>query len=158
MKGNPGEDPDLSIRLWKMGFATKLFSDSYVYHKRRIDWAKFHKQVNKFGKARPILDLWHPEYKKITFLFPTLFMIGLVCSLILLLIDVQIGIYLYILYAVMILVVSAIQNKSLKIGMLSVAAVFIQFYGYGGGYLKSFIAVHVLKEDPKKAFPELFFK
>ena len=155
---HPGEDPDLSIRLWKLGYETRLFSDSFVYHKRRIDWEKFHRQVNKFGKARPILDLWHPEYKKITFLFPSLFMIGLAFSLILLLIDVYFPVYLYILYAISVLVVSSVQNKSLKIGLLSVAAVFTQFYGYGSGYLKSFIAVHVLKEDPKKAFPELFFK
>lgn len=155
---HPGEDPDLSIRLWKLGYETKLFSDSYVYHKRRIDWEKFHKQVNKFGKCRPILDLWHPEYKKITFLFPSLFIIGLACSLILLLIDVRIGIYLYILYTLLVLMLSTIQNKSFKIGFLSVIATFIQFYGYGSGYLKSFFIVHVLKEDPKKAFPELFFK
>lgn len=155
---HPGEDPDLSIRLWKLGYETRLFSDSFVYHKRRIDWEKFHRQVNKFGKARPILDLWHPEYKKITFLFPSLFILGLGFSLILLLIDVYFPVYLYILYTILVLTVSSVQNKSLKIGLLSVAAVFTQFYGYGSGYLKSFIAVQVLKEDPKKAFPELFFK
>lgn len=155
---HPGEDPDLSIRLWKLGYETKLFSDSFVYHKRRIDWEKFYKQVNKFGKCRPILDLWHPEYKKITFLFPTLFMIGLMCSLILLLINVNFVFYLYILYILLIFIVSSVQNKSIKIGALSVIAVLIQFYGYGSGYLKSFIAVHIFKEDPKKAFPELFFK
>ncbi|PZR20024.1 MAG: glycosyl transferase family 2 [Flavobacterium psychrophilum] len=155
---HPGEDPDLSIRLWKLGFATKLFSDSFVYHKRRIDWEKFYKQVNKFGKCRPILDLWHPEYKKVTFLFPTVFMLGLLFSLILLLTGVQAGIYLYTLYFILVFGVSSIQNKSIKIGLLSVVAVFIQFYGYGSGYLKSFFTVHIMKQDPKQAFPELFFK
>lgn len=155
---HPGEDPDLSIRLWKLGFSTKLFSDSFVYHKRRIDWEKFHKQVNKFGKCRPILDLWHPEYKKVTFLFPSVFMIGLALSLFLLLVGYSVGIYLYILYFIIIFIVSGIQNRSFKIAAFSVVAVFIQFYGYGSGYLKSFLKVHILKEDPKKAFPELFFK
>ncbi|RDI04420.1 glycosyltransferase [Flavobacterium sp. AG291] len=155
---HPGEDPDLSIRLWKLGFSTKLFSDSFVYHKRRIDWEKFHKQVNKFGKCRPILDLWHPEYKKVTFLFPSVFMIGLALSLFLLLLGYSVGIYLYILYFIIIFIVSGIQNRSFKIAAFSVVAVFIQFYGYGSGYLKSFLKVHILKEDPKKAFPELFFK
>jgi glycosyltransferase involved in cell wall biosynthesis len=155
---HPGEDPDLSIRLWKLGYATKLFTDSFVYHKRRIDWEKFKKQVNKFGKARPILDLWHPEYKKVTFLFPSFFILGLAGSLILLLINVYFFLYLYILYIVLIFSISSAQNKSIKIGGLSVIAVLIQFYGYGSGYLKSFILVHVLKNDPKKAFPELFFK
>ena len=57
---HPGEDPDLSIRLWKLGFETRLFPKAYVYHKRRIDWDKFSIQVTKFGKARPILDSWYP--------------------------------------------------------------------------------------------------
>lgn len=155
---HPGEDPDLSIRLWKLGYKTKLFTNSFVYHKRRIDWEKFYRQVNKFGKARPILDLWHPEYKKITFLFPSLFIVGLACSLILLLINIHFFLYIYILYVVLVFVVSSLQTKSIKIGGFSVISALIQFYGYGIGYLKSFILIHILKMEPKKAFPELFFK
>lgn len=155
---HPGEDPDLSIRLWKLGFSTKLFTDSYVYHKRRIDWEKFYKQVNKFGKARPILDKWHPEYKKITFLFPTLFMLGFAASLILLLINVYFFVYLYILYFIFVVVLSGIKNKSAKVGILSLIAVAIQFYGYGSGYLKAFIKIYLMKENPQTAFPELFFR
>ena len=70
---HPGEDPDLAIRLWKLGYQTRLFQRAFVYHKRRIDWDKFSLQVNKFGKARPILNSWYPEYSKLTFFFPTLF-------------------------------------------------------------------------------------
>lgn len=155
---HPGEDPDLSIRLWKQGFTTMLFKDSYVYHKRRIDWNKFYIQVNKFGKARPILDVWHPEYKKPVFLFPSLFMFGLLLSLIVLLINVHFFIDVYILYFCLLFVLSAIQNKSLKIGLLSVVAVFIQFYGYGTGYALSLYKVQLLKQKPETAFPKLFFK
>lgn len=155
---HPGEDPDLSIRLWILGFSTSLFPDCYVYHKRRIDWDKFYRQVNKFGKARPILDLWHPQYKKITFLFPTLFIIGLCVSLMVLLINLNIFIYLYILYFIMLFLASTVLNKSIKVGFLSLIAVIIQFYGYGTGYLRSFIKVHILKQEPQQAFPELFFK
>lgn len=155
---HPGEDPDLSIRLWKMGYTTKLFTSSFVYHKRRIDWEKFNIQVNKFGKARPILDLWHPEYKKAVFLFPALFMIGLAFSLILLLINIQLFIYIYILYFLLLFAVSAMQNKSLKIGALSVMAVLMQFYGYGTGYMESYYKIHILRKKPEEAFPKLFFK
>ncbi len=77
---HPGEDPELSIRLWKLGFQTRLFSTAFVYHKRRIDWDKFSIQVSKFGKARPILNSWYPEYNKITYWFPSLFVIGLIVS------------------------------------------------------------------------------
>jgi len=155
---HPGEDPDLSMRLWKLGFTTKLFTDSYVFHKRRINWEKFYIQVNKFGKARPILDKWHPDYKKITFLFPSLFIAGLAGSFILLLINVYFFLYLYILYFVTVFVLSTVDTKNVKVGLLSVIAVFIQFYGYGTGYIKSFIKINLLKQQPQEAFPELFFK
>ena len=154
---HPGEDPDLSIRLWKLGYTTKLFTDSYVYHKRRINWDKFYIQVNKFGKARPILDKWHPEYKKITFLFPSFFITGFAGSLILMLINVHFFFYLYILYFVAIFVFSTVTSKNVKVGLLSLAAVFIQFYGYGTGYIKSFTKINLLKQQPQEAFPELFF-
>ncbi|MGV3458942.1 MAG: glycosyltransferase [Flavobacterium sp.] len=156
---HPGEDPDLSLRLWDLGFSTKLFPECYVYHKRRIDWQKFHKQVNKFGKARPILDLWHPKYKKATFLFPTLFLLGFAFSVLLLLLSgIKIFLYMYIAYILLIFVMSSIQNSSLKIGTLSVVAMAIQFYGYGTGYLESFVKVHIFKSSPEAAFPELFFR
>lgn len=154
---HPGEDPDLSIRLWKLGFETRLFANSYVYHKRRIDWGKFKKQVSKFGKARPILDAWHPEYKKITFLFPTIFIVGLFLSAILMLSGVWYFLFCYFFYFLMVLITASVKN-GIKVGALSVVAVFMQFYGYGLGYLQSFIKVHLLRQDPKVAFPELFFK
>lgn len=154
---HPGEDPDLSIRLWKLEFDTALFSNSYVYHKRRIDWNKFNKQVSKFGKARPILDKWHPEYKKITFLFPSLFISGLGLSVILMLMGIYFLFDLYILYFLTVLIVASVQNN-VKVGLLAVVAVFMQFYGYGLGYMESFIKIHLMRMEPKKAFPELFFK
>jgi glycosyltransferase involved in cell wall biosynthesis len=155
---HPGEDPDLSIRLWKLGFTTRLFPNAFVYHKRRIDWDKFSTQVNKFGKARPILDSWYPEYSKLTFFFPTLFVIGFVFSFIMALFNNNYFIFLYFLYFILIFIVSTIQNKSFKIGFLSIYAVVNQFWGYGIGYLKSFLKIKILKQQPEKAFPELFFK
>ncbi len=154
---HPGEDPDLSIRLWKLGFKTKLFTDCYVYHKRRIDWKKFSLQVTKFGKVRPILDLWHPTYKKITFWFPSLFIIGLCFSIILAITYIKFPVILYFFYFMMILILSSIQNKSIKIGMLSVIAVWKQFFGYGTGFLVSYFKINIQKKNPQIAFPNLFF-
>jgi glycosyltransferase involved in cell wall biosynthesis len=155
---HPGEDPDLSIRLWKLGYKTRLFPNAFVYHKRRIDWDKFSIQVNKFGKARPILDSWYPEYSKLTFAFPTLFILGLLVSLFLAIFGFELPILLYVLYYSLILILSSIQNKSLLIGFYSLIAVNKQFFGYGLGYLKSFIKIKILKQQPEKAFPELFFR
>ena len=155
---HPGEDPDLSIRLWNLGFETRLFPNAYVYHKRRIDWDKFSLQVNKFGKARPILNSWYPQYNKLTFFFPTVFIIGFFVSLVLLIFNQDILLKIYFCYFLALFLLSSIQNKSVKIGYLSIIAAWKQFYGYGLGFLKSYFKIIILKQDPKKAFPELFFK
>lgn len=155
---HPGEDPDLSIRLWNLGFETKLFPKAFVYHKRRIDWDKFSIQVNKFGKARPILNSWYPQYNKLTFFFPTVFIIGFFFSIVLLLLNQDLLLKLYFIYFFVLFLVSTFQNKSFKIGYLSLIAVWKQFYGYGMGFLKSYIKVIIMKQKPQEAFPELFFK
>ncbi len=155
---HPGEDPDLSIRLWKMGFETRLFGNVSVFHKRRISWKNYYTQVSKFGKVRPILDRWHPGYFKITFLFPSLFILGLIASFFLAVYSCPWLLYSYLAYFVLCFIVSTIQNKSLKIGMMSLRAVFTQFFGYGIGYLLSFWKVIICRKKPEKAFPYLFFK
>lgn len=155
---HPGEDPDLSIRLWNLGFETKLFQNAYVYHKRRIDWEKFTIQVNKFGKVRPILNSWYPKYNKLTFFFPSVFIIGFGLAVLLLVFTYDVLLKLYFIYFLILFIVSAYQNKSLKIGYLSIVAVWKQFYGYGTGFIESYIKVIVLKQKPEIAFPELFFK
>lgn len=155
---HPGEDPDLSVRLWKLGYQTRLFPKAFVYHKRRIDWNKFSVQVTKFGKARPILNSWHPEYSKLTFYFPTIFMLGIYISIVLLAFGFSFLILCYIFYFLFIILAATVQNKSFKIGFLSLIAVFKQFFGYGNGFLESYIKVILLKQKPEVAFPELFFK
>lgn len=155
---HPGEDPDLTIRLWKLGYETRLFSKAFVYHKRRIDWQKFSVQVNKFGKARPILNSWYPEYNKMTFFFPTLFNIGFCFSVISYIYDFIFPIFCYLGYFLTVFTVSFVQTKSFKVGILSVFAVYKQFFGYGNGFLESYIKVVLLKQKPEAAFPELFFK
>jgi glycosyltransferase involved in cell wall biosynthesis len=155
---HPGEDPDLSIRLWNLGFETRLFQHAFVYHKRRIDWQKFSLQVNKFGKARPILNSWYPQYSKLTFFFPTFFILGFLASLVLLVFNKDFLLKFYFGYFLALFLLSSIQNKSIKIGCLSIIAVWKQFYGYGTGFLESYIKVILLKQNPKEAFPELFFK
>lgn len=155
---HPGEDPDLSIRLWKMGYETRLFPKAFVYHKRRIDWDKFSVQVNKFGKARPILDSWYPEYSKLTFFFPTIFIIGIYFAIACFAFGFTFPILCYLFYFILILITATLKNNSIKIGLLSVIAVFKQFIGYGTGFLNSYIKVKLLKQKPEVAFPELFFK
>jgi len=157
-KIHPGEDPDLSIRLIKLGFQTTFIPNAYVYHKRRISWSNFYKQVKKFGMVRPILNNWHPSTSKITYWFPTLFVLFSILSILFsgfinLYFAAPLGLYLSLIF-----IDSSIKNKSLYIGILSIFALFIQFFGYGMAFLKSTIYINILKRDAEKQFPYLFFK
>ncbi len=157
-KIHPGEDPDLSIRLWKMNFKTALIPNAYVFHKRRIDWEKFYKQVNKFGKARPILNQRYPEYSKITYWFPSGFIVGFLVAVLLLLLNVKVFFYCYLFYFILLFIESLLKTKSLKISFLTIIATFIQFFGYGAGFLYSYFLLNIKKQNAKEAMPEMFFK
>lgn len=155
---HPGEDPDLSIRLWDLGYETALFDEAYVYHKRRISWSKFYKQVNKFGKVRPILNVWHPHTKKITYWFPTVFVFGCIVAILSFFLGVKFPLICLGAYYLLIFVSALLKTKSIAVAFNALFAASIQFFGYGLGFLKSTFAVGLLKRNPKKQFPELFFE
>ena len=155
---HPGEDPDLSLRLKKLGFKLCLIPEAVVFHKRRIDWSKFYTQVKKFGLVRPILNKWHPGSAKITYWFPAVFTFGLLLSILLLKLGFWWFFLLYVLYFILIATHATIKNKSLVIGSLAVYAALVQFFGYGYGFIKSVWYIQILKQDPELKFPNLFFK
>lgn len=154
---HPGEDPDLSIRLRKHGFETILIPEAFVYHKRRINWSKFFKQVYKFGKVRPILNLWHPQYAKITFWFPTIFLITLTISVILALFGNPWALSIFAFYFLLVFLFCLFKERNIWVAIFAVIAVLVQFVGYGIGYLQSFISINVQKKKAEKIYPELFF-
>lgn len=157
-KIHPGEDPDLTIRLWKAGFETSFIAKAFVYHKRRISWRKFYQQVQKFGKCRPILNHWHPETKKITYWFPTMFVLAVLIAVIASGIGIHVFSYFLMVYLGVIFTDATIKNKSVLIGFQALLALFVQFFGYGIGFLNSTIKIAILKKSPQDAFPYLFFK
>lgn len=155
---HPGEDPDLVLRLWALGYKTRLLPEAFVYHKRRISWSKFYTQVRKFGLVRPILNTWHPGSSKITYWFPTVFLLGVIISLIAAAVGSKIFLAILFLYCGILFIHSSFLNKSGVVGILSVFAMFIQFLGYGTGFFISTVAVGWLGKLPRKRFPKLFFK
>lgn len=157
-KIHPGEDPDLSQRILKSGFQTQFLPNAYVYHKRRISWSKFHTQVKKFGLVRPILTSWHPSSAKLTFWFPSLFILFVIGSISLGLLFSEMFILPLAGYLSLVFLDATLKNKSVLIGFLTLPAVFIQFFGYGWAFLKSTFFIRFLKKDPQKQFPHLFFK
>lgn len=158
-KIHPGEDPDLIIRLWKMGFKTRLIEKAYVYHKRRISWSKFYKQVSKFGGVRPILNSWHPESRKPTFWLPSLFLLGLIFAIVYgVAFQSLFFLWIYIIYAVLLFLDALSLTKNPIIAILAVAAAFVQFVGYGYNFLKSTLKLAFHKKPADDLFPDLFFK
>ena len=132
-----GEDIDLTFRLWEKGFETQLIEKAFVYHKRRSTIPQFFKQTFGFGTARPILNIKYPETAKPTYWFPSLFIMGLDLSLIVLVFGYPQLFYCYLFYFSLIFLDSLRQNRNLKVAFLSIITSFTQFLGYGLGFLKS---------------------
>ena len=152
-----GEDIDFSIRIFKGGYACRLFPEAWVWHKRRTDLKKFFKQVHNSGIARINLYKKYPESLKLVHLLPAVFTLGVVF---LLLASLVCGwsLSLLVLFALIICIDSTLQNKSLKIGLLSVVASFIQLTGYGTGFLIAWWKRCVCGKDEFSAFEKNFYK
>ena len=154
-----GEDPDLSMRLWENGFTTAFFDDIGVYHKRRVDFGKFSKQVYQFGCARPILNQRHPKYVKISFAFPSIFLIGYILGFIEYFFF-QKGVILgfYGLYTFIVFFHAFYKTRNISIAANAVIATYIQMFSYGLGFLKSWILLNIFRQKPEDAFPSHFHK
>lgn len=178
-----GEDIDFSLRIVKGGYSCRLFPEAWVWHKRRTDLRKFFKQVHNSGIARINLFKRHPSSLKLVHLLPACFTAGVGILLLLILLGAAllgagpslstdltntpygvagtalaaIGIAPLLLFALVICADASLQNKSLKIGVLAVAASFIQLTGYGSGFLRAWWRRCIRKKDEFEAFKKNFY-
>lgn len=152
-----GEDIDFSIRVFKGGYRCRLFPEAWVWHKRRTDLKKFFKQVHNSGIARINLYKKYPESLKLVHLLPAVFTVGVALVLLGSLFCIWNLIWLA-LFAIIIFLDASAQNKSLKIGVLSVCAAFIQLTGYGTGFLRAWWQRCIRKKDSFSAFEKTFYK
>jgi glycosyltransferase involved in cell wall biosynthesis len=140
-----GEDIDLIMRIREAGFSTKQYRDAFVYHKRRVSLKKFYKQVNIFGIARINLYKLYPYSLKPVHTLPAIFTLG--SGALLLLSFYSLCFLLPLLsFALLLFVDSMICYRSIRIAFLSVVACYIQLYGYGTGFIRSFIEKIVLRK------------
>lgn len=154
-----GEDIDFSIRIFKAGHACRLFPGAWVWHKRRTDFRKFFRQVYNSGIARINLYKKYPESLKIVHLMPAAFTAGTALLVILAAVMCQpLWLAPIVLYALMILADSSINNRSLRIGLLSVAAAFVQLTGYGLGFFNAWWKRCVRGGSEFSAFDKTFYK
>ena len=133
-----GEDIDLSLRIRNNGYTCQLISDAYVYHKRRVNLRSFYRQVHVFGMARISLYLLHPSSLKLVHTLPALFTVLSIIAVVLSFYNIWL-LFPFILYFLLIFIFSAFEYKKVSIGFISIATSAIQLYGYGWGFIKSYI-------------------
>ena len=141
-KTNMGEDMELSNRFRLGGYKALISQSLAVYHKRRNTLKSFYRQVFSFGRTRVQLNRKYNIPIKIPHLFPTVFTLGLLISLVGLLLWPLYGLMLlavYIGYILLIIVHAGITNKSLLVGFLTGITSLIQHLGYGLGFIKESI-------------------
>lgn len=146
-----GEDIDLSTRIFKAGYRCRLFPDAWVYHKRRVKFSAFFRQVRHSGEARVILKHKYPETFKLVHLLPAAFVLGNVLLVLLGLLHHWLWFLPILLYITMVFTDSLIKNKSLKVALLSVPAAYCQLFGYGLGFLSASIRDIFSKKQPSQA-------
>ena len=173
-----GEDIDFSIRIFKAGKRCRLFPEAWVWHKRRTDFRKFYRQVYNSGIARINLYKKYPESLKLVHLLPMVFTVGIIFLTLLFCLGLFFSlapslfnaektfgtiicissIAPILLYSILIWIDSAIQNKSIKIGFLSIRAAFVQLMGYGFGFLEAWWKRCVKGKNEFAAFEKNFYK
>ena len=184
-----GEDIDFSIRIFKSGARCRLFPEAWVWHKRRTDFRKFFRQVHNSGIARINLYKKYPESLKLVHLLPALFTVGVAtllavfltglifaglglasahgasgCNMGLVVTYFGLALMLLallplVLYATIIFVDSALQNRSVRVGLLSIPASFIQLLGYGTGFLRAWWLRCICgRNEELQAFKKTFYK
>ena len=139
------EDIDMSTRIRHAGFSIGLIRPAYVWHKRRIDFRRFFRQVYVFGMSRITLKLLYPDSLKAVHLLPAAFVIG---TLALLLLGIFVSPWWLLplgLYFLAVFTFALFATKSLKIALLSVPAAIIQLGGYGIGFIKAFFSKIILR-------------
>lgn len=151
-----GEDIDLNFKLLKKNCTTCLIPEAFVFHKRRSSLAAFFKQTNNFGAARPILNKMHAGSAKMSYWLPALFVLGFFTAWILLYFGITYGVIIFAFYTSLVLADAFIKSKSLGVALQSVLAVYVQFFGYGLGFLRSVFRLYVQGKDVKTTFPGMF--
>lgn len=166
-----GEDIDLSTRLFRSGHTSRLLPEAWVWHKRRVDFRKFFRQVHNSGIARINLTKRHPGTLKLVHLLPAVFTVG--CALLVLLFVLglvltlcgaggswlmAVGAAPLLLFALIIATDAACRNHSLTIGLIAVVASYVQLLGYGSGFLRAWWRRCVLGRGEFEAFTKNFYK
>lgn len=160
-----GEDIDFSTRIFKGGYACRLFPDAWVWHKRRTDLRKFFRQVHNSGIARIHLTKRHPGTLKLVHLLPALFTAGCILLVVLAVLAALLGcphawvlLLPLLLFALIIFIDATRAERSVEVGGRAILASFVQLTGYGTGFLRAFWLRCILGRGEFEAFRHNFYK
>lgn len=140
------EDIDMSTRIRQAGFTIGLMRSCPVYHKRRLSWRKFFRQVYVFGMSRITLKLLYPGSMKLVHTLPAVFTIGSVALILLSIFWRWWCILPLAAYILALFIAAWVSSKSLKIALMAVPASLIQLYGYGMGFIKAYFTKIILRK------------
>lgn len=138
------EDIDMSTRIRNAGFSIALIRPAFVYHKRRVDFRKFLRQVYVFGMSRITLKQLYPGSLKAVHALPA---IAVIIGVALLLISVIVSPWFLLplaVYLLAIFVTALLSTRSLVIAAKAVPASVIQICGYGCGFIKAYFLKIIL--------------
>lgn len=138
------EDIDMSTRIKDAGYSIRLYDTLPVYHKRRVNFAKFFRQVHVFGMSRITLQQIYPGSMKIVHMLPAAFVIGLVAMIVLAATVTWLWLLPLIVYVAALLILAVIDTKSLTVALLAVPASFVQLCGYGTGFIRAVFTTYIL--------------
>ncbi len=138
------EDIDMSTRVRQAGFSIGLIREAFVYHKRRIDFRKFFRQVHVFGMSRITLKLLYPGSLKLVHTLPA---IAVIIGVILLVLAVAVSWWWLLplaIYLAAVFVMAWVSTRSVVIAAKAVPASVIQITGYGTGFIKAYFTKIIL--------------
>jgi len=152
-----GEDIDMSIRILRQGYKTRLIKDAFVYHKRRTNLRQFFKQVYNSGIARINLYKRHPESLKLVHFAPAFFCISTIALLLLSFFVLPWFLIPLLLHLLLLFFSSTIKNRSVIVGILTIFTSYTQLFGYGTGFIMAFWKRIVIRKDEFSAFRKNFY-
>lgn len=139
------EDIDMSKRIAGAGFTTTLIGDAPVWHKRRVDFRKFLRQVYVFGMSRITLKLLYPDSLKIVHTLPA---IAVLVAEALIVIGIIVSPWWFVplgAYLVAVFALAWVSTRSVVIAAKAVPAAVIQLGGYGVGFIRAYIIKILLR-------------
>lgn len=145
----PGEDTKLCLDIVKVARKRIIYDpDVLVYHHRRKLFKQHLKQSNNYALHRGYFAKVLPDTsRRFVYFVPSLFVLGLVAGpLLALLIPALWYVYMAVLLLYfMLLMVSTVNLKDIRVWLLAVAGVFLTHVGYGIGFVRGLLSKELIR-------------